>query len=144
MNIWGRNIVIVYALFACGTLAFVGFAMTQRVDLTSEKYYEDALRHDELAAASFRGRLSGATIMHDGNELRIAMAPSVVVGSDVVVRFRRADDPGLDREVALQTRDSLGYSVSTEGLRPGAWKVEATWTSGSNNVQLHNSFRVSE
>lgn len=139
---WGRNIVIVYALFACGTLAFVGFAMTQRVDLTSEHYYEDALRHDEVSAARYRARSLGARIAHDGDTLSIVSSQELTVDAEVIFRFRRADDPSLDREMVVRAPGSRGYGVSTNGLRKGAWHLEARWTSQSKDVQIDTVVRV--
>jgi hypothetical protein len=139
---WGRNIVIVYTLFACGTLAFVGFAMTQRVDLTSEHYYEDALRHDEVSAARHRARALGAGISHVGDTLRVLSSEDLIVDDHVVFRFRRADDPALDREILLRSPDTRGFFVSTDGLKSGTWRLEVQWTSQSKSIQIDTVVRV--
>ncbi|MFN4907776.1 MAG: FixH family protein [Bacteroidota bacterium] len=142
VSTWGRNIVIVYALFACGTLAFVGFAMTQRVDLTSEHYYEDALRHDEVSAARYRARALGARVAHEGESLSLLSSQQLIVDGDVVFRFRRADDPSLDRQMILRSPDERGYVVMTHGLKSGVWRVEVRWTSHSKDVQIDTVVRV--
>lgn len=142
VSTWGRNIVIVYAMFACGTLAFVGFAMTQRVDLTSEHYYEDALRHDEVSAARYRAYSLGARVIHDGDSLRILSSRELRVDDDVVFRFRRADDPALDREMVLRAPDERGYVVLTDALKPGVWRLEVRWTSQSKDLQIDTVVRV--
>ena len=36
---WGKGIAVVYILFVIGTLSFVTFAFTQKVELVSNDYY---------------------------------------------------------------------------------------------------------
>ncbi len=139
---WGRNIVIVYTLFACATLAFVGFAMTQRVDLVSDHYYEDALNHDRTSAARQRARVSGARFVVDSSHIRVCLDDGSTVMRDMSVVLRRPDDPGLDRRYALTALDQSAQRVRLDDLRGGVWRIEATWRDDNEEFRLDTIIRV--
>ena len=125
---WGRNIVIVYSIFALSTLGFVAFAMTQRVDLTSADYYEQALRHDETAAALKRGIDAGVHVV-GGPMLQIMIPQQMLLDGRMQVRLVRADDPSLDRNLSMSPDPALGYAISTKEMRRGKWRLIAEWKS---------------
>ncbi|MBU3698428.1 MAG: hypothetical protein FGM33_00240 [Candidatus Kapabacteria bacterium] len=141
-NTWGRNIVIVYALFACATLGFVAFAMTQRVDLVSEHYYEDALNHDKTAAARYRARIMGARFVLEPTQLRMLLSQGSIVDGKVVVDLQRPDDPRLDCHVEFESADLDSLIFSLNNLRAGVWRVGARWRSRSQDVRLDTVIRV--
>lgn len=126
---WGRNIVIVYSIFALSTLGFVAFAMTQRVDLTSTDYYEQALRHDETAAALRRGTDAGVHVIA-GPTLRIVIPHQMPIDGAVQVLLARADDPTLNRTLSVTADAERGVAVSTDSMRRGKWRLSAEWKSG--------------
>jgi hypothetical protein len=132
---WGRNIAIVYSIFALSTLGFVGFAMTQRVDLTSAEYYEEALKHDKTSLARARAANAGVHIaMRDS--LIITLDPSMTFDEGILVNLSRADDPSLDRKLMLNHRTSEGVIIPVGELRRGRWKITATWTSDSKAYRI--------
>ncbi|MBU3678574.1 MAG: hypothetical protein FGM32_03090 [Candidatus Kapabacteria bacterium] len=125
---WGRNIVIVYSIFALSTLGFVAFAMTQRVDLTSADYYEQALRHDETVAALKRGMDAGVHVVV-GPVLQIVIPQQMPIDGRIQVRLARADDPSLDRNLSITADPVLGIAISTTDMRRGKWRLIAEWKS---------------
>ena len=44
---WGTGIFLLYAGFAAVTIALVIFAMTKKVDLVTDNYYDKELKYEE-------------------------------------------------------------------------------------------------
>jgi hypothetical protein len=140
---WGRNIVVVYAVFALSTLAFVGFAMTQRVDLTSADYYEQALEYDATAMARQRGRASGAVITVD-DSLRITFPGDHHVSGNLEVQFTRADNPALDRTYRLPVPRSNVVAIPYKSFTAGVWMVRLSWMQQSHRCQIESRIRIGD
>ena len=138
---WGRNIVIVYSIFALSTLGFVAFAMTQRVDLTSADYYEQALHHDETAAALNRGMDAGVHVVV-GPMLRIVIPQQMLIDGRMQVRLSRADDPSLDRNLSMTADPDWGVSLSTTDMRRGQWWLVAEWKSKGLSYRCESVIRI--
>ena len=138
---WGRNIVIIYSIFALSTLGFVAFAMTQRVDLTSADYYEQALRHDETVAALQRGMDAGVHVVV-GPMLQIMIPQQMLLDGRMQVRLARADDPSLDRNLSITPDPALGFAISTKEMRHGKWRLIAEWKSKGLLYRCEAAIRI--
>ncbi len=138
---WGVGIAAFYTLFALATIGFVVFAMSQEVELVSDTYYEDALRHDADVAARQRTDALGDafTIVprHDDGDVVIhwprEMAP-LVRGEAVLYRPSRA---ASDVSIRLQPDAEGRQIIATDALARGRWQVKVTWS--ANDVEYRAS-----
>lgn len=139
---WGWRISIVYVLFAGGTLAFVVFAMTNRVDLVRNDYYEASLRHDTMMSERANALSVGATISVDTSMVYVHIPEGAVPDKDVKFQFYREDLPELDR-VASGSVNSYGIAqAETRDFKHGKWTVTARWTSRDMTYEVEQPFYV--
>lgn len=124
---WGWRISLVYTAFALSTLGFVAFAMTQRVDLVRDDYYQESLRttaaQDELA----RGRTAGVEVAIHGPMIRITITDTTKRPSSLMADLYRPDDPSLDQHHVVTVADNGAYEVPLVGVVSGSWRVKLQW-----------------
>lgn len=124
---WGWRISLVYTAFALSTLGFVAFAMTQRVDLVREDYYQESLRTTVAQDELVRGRTAGVSMTVDGAVLRIAFADAAKRASSVSAHLYRPDDPSRDQHHALSVTERGVYELPLAGVASGNWRVKLQW-----------------
>lgn len=124
---WGWRISLVYIAFALSTLGFVAFAMTQRVDLVREDYYQESLRTTETQDELSRGRAAGVSIAVDGAMLRITIADAAKRATSVVADLYRPDDPSRDQHHALSLTEYGVFELPLADVASGSWRVKLHW-----------------
>jgi nitrogen fixation protein FixH len=77
------------------------------------------------------------TYLPENQALRIGF-PTHVSKGEVV--FCRPNDKNLDFSVPIN-RISL-FNFSTEELKKGSWKVQATWSDGASQYYLEGEFTI--
>lgn len=130
---WGKKIAVLYIGFVVLTLAFVFFAMNQRVDLVTDNYYEKELKYQEQIDKSKRTKelkektdiqLLGKTI-----KIKFPSLPNKNIQKDFIL-FYRPSDPSKDIKIQVSA-DSLGFQlIPVEKISAGFWKIKLNWTSG--------------
>lgn len=122
---WGWRIGLVYTAFALSTLGFVAFAMTQRVDLVREDYYQESLRTTAAQLELQRGKISGITIVAEQSMLRIRIP--VVPQGVVSVHLYRPDNPALDQHHDVQRGSDGTHVLPLTGVAAGRWRAIVRW-----------------
>ncbi|MCK5572668.1 MAG: FixH family protein [Bacteroidetes bacterium] len=127
---WGIGLLSAFVLFVVGVGVMVFTAVTKRVDLVTDDYYERGLRHEAQIQTVQRTRaLAEQVSVHAEKQTLTVQFPRQFV-PDVVrgeVMLYRPSDRRLDATVVLRL-DSLGYQrISTERLKRGLWKVQVSW-----------------
>lgn len=122
---WGWRIAIVYTFFAVSTASFVAFAMTERVELVRDDYYEQSLKHDQTFASEQRGEsVAGGVIItqHDA-KLEIEL-PHAVIASGTA-SFYRPENSQLDRAYKLAGQRT---QLPLDKVQKGSYQVTIEWT----------------
>jgi hypothetical protein len=132
---WGKKIAILYIGFVVLTLAFVFFAMTQKVDLVTDNYYEKELKYQEQIDKSKRTKelkeKTDIQILDKTVKIKYPNKPDKNSQKDFIL-FYRPSDPSKDLKIQVSA-DSLGIQViPTEKFTKGFWKIKLSWTSGGN------------
>jgi nitrogen fixation protein FixH len=129
---WGTGVIASFAVFVAAVLVMVYIAMSQRVDLVTDQYYDQALRYQERidAQQDAGGPDDLRVVAHPGELLLLFPAHTrtgVMRGS--LVLYRPAD---MARDVRLAlAADSAGVQhVSTASLEKGLWRVKVEWNAG--------------
>lgn len=130
---WGKKIAILYIGFVILTLAFVFFAMNQRVDLVTDNYYEKELKYQEQIDKSKRTKelkeKINVQIFEKTVRVKFPNLPDKNNQKDFIL-FYRPSDPSRDIKIRISP-DSLGNQIiPTEKFAKGFWKIKLSWTSG--------------
>ena len=131
---WGTKIAILYIGFVVATLALVFWAMTQRVDLVTDNYYDKELKYQEQIERIQRTKnLNKKTsIEYQGREIIINFPaiPDKNISSDKnIILFYNPSNPARDLKILIST-DSLGtQKIPTEKISKGFWKIKLNWVS---------------
>ena len=136
---WGTKIIILYSGFVIIVLVSVFFAMTQRVDLVTDNYYEKEIKYQEQIDKLQRTKAlkEKTIIILEENKIRIKfpITPEKNNPKDFILLYRPSD-PSKDINIIISA-DSFGFqSVSTEKLAKGFWKIKLNWT--SNGVEFYD------
>lgn len=128
---WGTGLVAVFAVFVVGVLAVVGIAMSRRVDLVADGYYERGLLYQEQIDRIRRtGRLSdtvSARLLPEGILLGFPrlFGPREISGE---VLAYRPDDGSRDFVLPIGL-DTEGRMLVPRGLLGGGvWRLRISWS----------------
>ncbi|MCO6465489.1 MAG: FixH family protein [Bradyrhizobiaceae bacterium] len=124
---WGKGIAAVYILFVLGILSFVGFALTQSVDLVRSDYYEASLSYSKSAEARQRATaLKMDDSVRVGNDGGLVVAMPQAAYTDATIFCYRADSPSMDVHKQLSA-DSWLHEFPPSMLAAGKWRVVLQW-----------------
>jgi len=139
---WGTRIVIVYVAFVLSTLGFVAFAMSQRVDLVSSDYYEQAIHHDKHQTARRNAALAHARII-------VAKDTMVLTGVEITelsdlpeLQLQRPQDPQMDvrGKMRIDEHGDAFYPMHT--VARGLWNVRLQWQQSGARFQIDTSLSL--
>ena len=130
---WGYKIAILYGGFVVIVLASVFFAMTQKVDLVTDNYYEKELKYQSQIDKSQRTKTlvekTGIELNGGSVKIKFPIFPDNNAAADFILLYRPSD-PSKDIKIAVSA-DSLGTQrIPTGALAKGYWKIKLNWTSG--------------
>ena len=123
---WGWRVVIAFIIFVGGTMSWVTIAMTSRVDLVRNDYYENSLVHDAVMTSRAAGVASGASLAFDraAKQIHISIPEQGAKGTLILYR---PDDPSRDRTFELSLDKSGGMTIPTATLQRGLWRATLDW-----------------
>jgi nitrogen fixation protein FixH len=127
---WGTGLAVASVIFATGILIMVRISMNQEVDLVSDDYYQQELRHqDQIDSHQRSNNLSelpsiGVSAATVSLRLPKAFLPDSTSGS---LTFYRPADRHEDFIVALKLDSSNTQLVPTTSLQKGLWRLKVRW-----------------
>ncbi len=129
---WGKGLLAAFGLFVAGVLVMVYIAASQRVDLVTDRYYEQSLQYQQRIDA--RSRTSGATDVSVRNlpgaiELEFPRAARPDPAGGMLALYRPSDRRS-DVTVEIRTDTAGRQRVATAALEPGLWRVKVEWKAG--------------
>lgn len=129
---WGGGVVAAFGVFIAGVLAMAYIAMSERVDLVSDQYYDQGVRYQERITAERNSvTAGGVTVVVLPRQVRLEFPREVLRnGGGGTVTFYRPADRSRDFALALAVDSSCSQTVPTGDLERGLWRVKATWTTG--------------
>lgn len=128
---WGAGLAVVFLIFAAGILAMVMISMNRDVDLVTEDYYQQELRHEQQIESEKRSNALGEAIRIEHTAfvatitLPLQCDPDSVSGT---LTFYRPADRRKDFVVAIRLDSMRSQHVPTTELQKGLWRVKARWT----------------
>ena len=131
---WGFGILIFVLLFMAFILTLVYRCSLQKVDLVSEKYYEQELKYQQQVdklnnTAAMNGKLSVAF-----NKVQDAITVMYPASTDLAnlsgsINVFRPDDAALDFKIHAQAGQEYSQVIPVSKLKKGLWKVQVSWVS---------------
>ncbi len=139
---WGWRISLVYGAFALSTLGFVAFAMTQRVDLVREDYYQESLRTTTAKLERQRAQDAGADIQVEGRMLRVVADDPQARPTTATLHLYRPDNPSQDIHETIHAREdnALGYSLAD--VAPGHWRAIVRWRARGESIEVEQTMML--
>lgn len=130
---WGKGIAAVYILFVIGTLSFVTFAFTQKVELVSTDYYAQEIDYQHRIEQTERanGLHEHIDIICDKDNHNVEVVfPSMALPEDGNIHFYHPSTSSFDRIVPIKKTENRHYYIPTKDYPQGRWKIAITWSSG--------------
>lgn len=130
---WGAGLAVVFVIFAAGILVMVRISMKREVDLVSDDYYQQELRHqDQIDRQKRSNELPehasvGVSPSAVSFRLPKAFVPESISGT---LTFYRPSDRHKDFMVALKLDSTNTQFIPTSSLQRGLWRVKVRWTHG--------------
>lgn len=136
---WGYGVIIVYSIFALGTLSVVYFSYTQEVDLVAKDYYSKSLVHDKQMEITSNGLTQKVTVSinNDKSVISIYFPYNDVRGS---VQLYRPSGSALDKEFPFQQCVNNTFTIPTAGLAKGYWRIKVKWNHSS--MDYFNEYKI--
>ena len=127
---WGFGILIFVLLFMAFILSLVYKCSLQKVDLVSEKYYEQELKYQQQVdklnnTAAMNGKLT-VVFNKEQDAVTILYPVANLSGS---INFFRPDDAALDFKIHAQAGREYSQVIPTAKLKKGLWRVQVSWVS---------------
>ncbi len=128
---WGTGIVVTFIVFGAAVMTVVFMAMNERVDLVTDDYYEQELRHqeriDEVRRAK-EDRFTPAVLVVNGAiEIRFPSEMPRATAEGEVILYRPSDRR-LDRTFDLALDPTNTHTIPSPALTAGRWRVKVHWT----------------
>jgi hypothetical protein len=128
---WGKGLVIVFAVFVVGVLTVVGIAVSRRVDLVTDGYYERGLLYQEQIDRIQRTRRLQDTISVQVSPEGILLAfPGMFASTEISgeVSAYRPDDRLRDFVLPIGLDAQRRMLVPRALLGGGIWRLRITWS----------------
>lgn len=136
---WGVSITIVYVAFALATLGFVVFAMTQRVDLVSSDYYEQALQHDKYQTARWNAAVAHARIVVSQDTMFLLGASKLDMLELPELQLQRPQDPSMDIRGRMRDNANGAVYYPMHTVARGLWNIRLRWHQSGVTFQIDTS-----
>ena len=140
---WGYGIAAVYTIFALATLSFVGFTMTQKVELVSKDYYTQEVAYEQqinrLRQTKDLENQVTCKLSADGKFIQLHLPPKMVAVQGTITLYRPSES-ALDMELELDPDDDGTQNIPIAKLARGLWRVKVTWSAEGRD--FYNEFIV--
>jgi nitrogen fixation protein FixH len=135
-NKWLLGVIGVYSTFALGTLAVVGFTFTQKVELVSEKHYQQGVAYQtRIENANRTAALTEPLswrIVGNGKILEITYPASMLASGDIsgAVSFVRPSSSAMDTQFVVQIDADGKQRIPLDKIQSGFWTISLELKSG--------------
>ncbi|HRH65101.1 MAG TPA: FixH family protein [Bacteroidia bacterium] len=126
---WGWGIFIFLVLFMSFILQLVYRCTQQRVDLVSEKYYENEIKFQQrIDMETNTSFLDGSVRIETGNGKMEINYPEVNKVKNGQITFFKPDDARQDFTVPIQVSPTGQQVVDISELTKGRWNIQFQWS----------------
>ncbi len=133
---WSLGVAGAYMVLVVLVLGFVGFALTQEVELVSADYYQRAIGHQDHIDSVKRAQALPAevawTATREGGQFAFAFPVHKIRGTlQGTIHLYRPDDFRRDREYAIALDANGRQLLPAADLEAGLWRAKIRWDHGA-------------
>lgn len=128
---WGTGIFMLYAGFAALTIGLVVFAMTKKVDLVTDNYYDKELKYEQQIQRQKNLELLDGKIDVELSAGSVKIKFPASINKDSVngtFNFYRASDSGKDIVLPIALDEKNEQLISVSKFDAGMWKLQIAWS----------------
>ncbi|MBI5020418.1 MAG: FixH family protein [Ignavibacteriales bacterium] len=127
---WGFGIALVVVIFAVGVGALVYIAASQKVDLVTDDYYEQELKHQDRIDESKRSSdlKEKIEVRAANSELKIIF-PNSFLSREITgtIMLYRPSDRKIDIMLPLVLDSANTQTILTSSFQKGLWRTKIMW-----------------
>ncbi len=131
---WGIGIVISFVVFAACILTVVYIALSSKVDLVMDDYYEKELKYQQHIDVEKNTKTLGkkVEVSFTASSMNIKF-PQISTANNVSgsIMFFRPSDKSKDFTKTIKLDSLFTQSISTEGVPRGMWRVKISWNAAN-------------
>lgn len=146
---WIIGVAVVYSAFAIGTVSMVALTMTHKVDLVSDKYYQQEVAYQSRIDAANRAKALSEPItwriVHGttGKILEITYPTSMTKqGLSGTITLLRPSAMGVDKTIAIAPDADGKQRVPLQGLLTGFWSLSLEWQAGGTSYYKESDMHL--
>ncbi len=127
---WGHGLVLSFILFAIGTFIMVYIAMTTKVDLVTEDYYEKELRYQQqIDIMTNTNNLDEKVSVSFSDDTIMVLYPKIGEWDSYrgIVSLFRPSDKSKDISVEVSLDSLYRQSIHSGKLVAGLWRMKIAW-----------------
>lgn len=128
---WGVGMIVAFVVFAGAILTMVTISMNREVDLVSDDYYQQELRHQTQIESESRSNALGESPSIGVSASSVSLKLPTLFDADSVsgtLTFYRPADRKKDFVVPLKLDSSNTQRVRTSPLEKGLWRLKVRWS----------------
>lgn len=134
---WGWRIALVYSLFVVGTLGMVAIAMSTKVDLVSDNYYQNAVNYQQSIDRQSNAQSAIVETRQENQILVIGLTQRIDRGT---ITMFRPSSTTEDFTTAMKLDNHNEQFLDISNLNRGLWIVKMEWSADGKNFQQDKRF----
>jgi nitrogen fixation protein FixH len=141
-RVWLVGVVVAYTSFALGTLAVVAFTFTQKVELVSDKHYQQGVAFQQRIEAANRAAALTEPITwrisitsQNKHALEILYPAELRAQGEMrgTITFLRPSSTEMDKRFAVQVDADGKQRIPLDSFAKGLWSVSLELSAGSKH-----------
>lgn len=146
-SFWPWAIVVTLVIFATFMVAVSVYISSDKFQLVSEDYYEETLAYEETIASKKALEKLGVepSVQYSMSSKVLSISFPEEYRNDVKesqLKFYRPDDPKKDFSQTVEMDESGSFSLSTQELKFGNWKMTLVWKLGEQSYFIEQDLRI--
>ncbi|WP_428659128.1 FixH family protein [Runella sp.] len=125
---WGTGIGALYGSFVLMILVMVGMSVVQKIDLVTDKYYEEEIQYQgKIDKVKNTGQLATPLtweVAETGIEVNY---PADLKNISGVIYFYCPSDNRKDFKVKIQPNSQFSQHIPTQTVRAGRYRIQFDW-----------------
>ena len=128
---WGTGIWVLYGSFVLLILTMVGMSVVQKIDLVTDKYYEEEIQYQGKIDKIKNAKSLAAPLVWEVTETGIKINyPKELQNISGVVNFYCPSDNSKDFSVKIQPDLGNTQYIPTQNAAAGRYRIQFDWKSG--------------
>lgn len=146
-SIWPWAIVITLVIFATFMVGVSVYISSDKFQLVSEDYYDETLKYEEtIEQKKALEKLNAPpSVQYSFSDKVLSVSFPEEYRKDVKqseLKFYRPDDPAKDFSQTIDVDESGSFSLSTQELKFGNWKMTLKWKLGEQSYFIEQDLRI--